>query len=94
MPMKVSFYATLRPIVGQKSVDIEIPAGATVRQLINAMVASYPALRPELLDDDGNLRSHIKFFVNGREVIYLEHQMETIVQPDDVITVFPPVGGG
>jgi molybdopterin synthase sulfur carrier subunit len=92
--MKVSFYATLRPIVGQKSVDIEIPAGATVRQLINAMVASYPALRPELLDDDGNLRSHIKFFVNGREVIYLEHQMETIVQPDDVITVFPPVGGG
>lgn len=94
MPMKVSFYATLRPIVGQKTVDVDIPPGATARQLLNAIVDSYPALRPELLDEQGNLRSHMKFFINGREVIYLEHQMDTIIQPDDVITVFPPVGGG
>jgi molybdopterin synthase sulfur carrier subunit len=92
--MKVSFYATLRPIVGQKTVEVDVPDGATVGQLIEAIVAAYPALRPELLDGKGELQSHIKFFVNGREVIYLERKLDTVIQPDDVITIFPPVGGG
>ena len=92
--MKVSFYATLRPIVGQKTINVDIPDGATVGQLIDAIVTAYPALRPEMLDEKGELRGHIKFFVNGREVIYLDRQIDTIVHPDDIITIFPPVGGG
>jgi molybdopterin synthase sulfur carrier subunit len=92
--MHVNFYATLRPIVGQKTVDINIPDGATIGQLITALVASYPALRPELLDDKGDLHGHIHFFVNGRDVVYLERQVDTVLHPDDVISVFPPVGGG
>ena len=92
--MQVNFYATLRPIVGQKTVDVDIPDGATVGQLIDAIVTAYPALRPELLDENGELQGHIKFFVNGREVIYLERKIDTVIHPDDVVTVFPPVGGG
>lgn len=92
--MKVSFYATLRPIVGQKTVEVDVPDGATVGQLIEAIVTAYPGLRPELLDEKGELQGHIKFFVNGREVIYLERQVDTVLHPDDVISVFPPVGGG
>ena len=92
--MQVSFYATLRQIVGQKTIDIDIPDGATIAQLISAIVAAYPALRPEILDGQGDLHGHIHFFVNGRDVPYLEHQIDTVLHPDDVITVFPPVGGG
>ena len=92
--MKVSFYATLRQIVGQKTIDVDIPDGATAGQLIDAIVAAYPALRPELLDEKGDLHVHIHFFINGRDVPYLERQIETVLHPDDVITVFPPVGGG
>jgi molybdopterin synthase sulfur carrier subunit len=92
--LEVSFYATLRPIVGQKTIEVDIPDGATVGQLISNLVAAYPALRPELLDEKGNLYGHIHFFINGRDVTYLERQTDTILHPDDVITVFPPVGGG
>ena len=92
--MKVSFYATLRSIVGQKTVDVDIPDGATIGQLISVIVTAYPALRPELLDEKGSLHGHIHFFVNGRDVRYLEHQIDTVLHPDDVITIFPPVGGG
>ena len=92
--MKVSFYATLRQIVGQKTIDVDIPDGATVGQLIDAIVAAYPVLRPELLDEKGDLHGHIHFFINGRDVPYLEHQIDTVLHPDDIITVFPPVGGG
>jgi len=92
--MQVNFYATLRPIVGQKTIDVDIPNGATVRQLIAAIITAYPALRSELLDEKGDLQDHIKFFVNGREVIYLDRQIDTVIHPDDIITIFPPVGGG
>jgi molybdopterin synthase sulfur carrier subunit len=92
--MKVNFYATLRPIVGQKTVEVDIPDGATVGQLIAALVDAYPALRHEILDPAGNLHGHIKVFVNGRDMTYLEHQTNTVLHPDDVINVFPPVGGG
>ena len=92
--MQVSFYATLRQIVGQKTIEVAIPDGATIAQLISAIVAAYPALRPEILDAQGDLHGHIHFFVNGRDVPYLEHQIDTVLHPDDIITVFPPVGGG
>jgi molybdopterin synthase sulfur carrier subunit len=92
--MQVNFYATLRPIVGQKTIEVDIHDGATISQLIDAIITAYPALRPELLDEKGELHGHIHFFVNGRDVPYLEHQMDTVLHPDDVISVFPPVGGG
>jgi molybdopterin synthase sulfur carrier subunit len=92
--MKVSFYATLRQIVGQKTIEVDIPDNANIGQLIDSIVTAYPALRSEMLDDQGDLHGHIHFFVNGRDVPYLEHQIDTILHPDDVISVFPPVGGG
>lgn len=92
--MQVSFYATLRQIVGQKTIEVDIPDGATIGQLIAAIVAAYPVLRPEILDEKGDLHGHIHFFVNGRDVPYLEHQIDTVLQHDDIISVFPPVGGG
>jgi sulfur-carrier protein len=92
--MEVSFYATLREIVGQKTVKVDIPDGATVQVLVDAIIARYPRLRPELLDEKGELLGHIHFFVNGRDVPYLEKQVETVLAIDDVISIFPPVGGG
>ena len=34
MIMKVNFYATLRPIVGQKTVELTLPTGTTAIQLV------------------------------------------------------------
>ena len=62
--------------------------------LVDELIARYPALRSHLLDDDGNLWRHVHVMVNGRDAPYLEHGMNTRLQPGDTLDIFPPVGGG
>jgi molybdopterin synthase sulfur carrier subunit len=92
--MIVHFYATLRSVIGQREVDIPLAEGASVRQLVNAIVTQYPALRQEMVDKKGNLQSHIHIFVNGRDITHLDQAIDTRLSPGDVISIFPPVGGG
>jgi sulfur-carrier protein len=92
--MIVHLYATLRTVVGKREIDIPLPEGGTVRQLVEGIVVQYPALRQEMVDKKGNLHSHIHIFVNGRDIVHLEKEIDTILSPGDVISIFPPVGGG
>jgi sulfur-carrier protein len=92
--MKVYFYATLRDITGQKTVDIDIPEYSTVRQLVDAIVTRFPPLRDKLLQQNGDLWGHVHVFVNGRDAPFLNDQMETVIKPTDTISIFPAVGGG
>ena len=92
--MKVSFYATLRQVVGTKTVDFPLPAGATVRQLVEEMIRCYPGLRRELLDEQGRLYRHVHVFVNGRDAQFLEEGLDISLEPNDSLGVFPAVGGG
>jgi len=92
--MRVSFYARLRPIVGQKSVDIALPDGATVEQLLDEIVRRWPALREYLLDDKGALARNVQLCVNGRGVRYLPDGLSTVLQPSHEVDLFPAVAGG
>ncbi len=92
--MKVNFYATLRAIVGQKTVEIEPLPGMIAQQIVERLVTVYPALRPELLDENNRFQDHMKFFINGREAIYMEDKMNTVIHLDDKVDIFPPIGGG
>ena len=92
--MNINFFATLRQIVGQKTVEFDIPNGTTVRQLVEIVVTRFPPMRKELLDEDGNLWSHVHVFVNGRDSAYLENGIETVIKPTDTVNIFPAVGGG
>ena len=92
--MKVNFYATLRQIVGGKTVEFDLPAGATVQDLINEMIRCFPALQRELLNEHGEMYSHVHLFVNGRDATFLENGLATRLDPEDVIGILPAVGGG
>jgi sulfur-carrier protein len=92
--MKVNFYATYRPIVGGKTVEFDLDQGITLRQLVQAIITRFPAMQREMLDDNGNLYSHVHIFVNGRDSVFLERKLDTVLQADDVLNIFPPVGGG
>jgi MoaD family protein len=94
MIMRVNFFATLRPIVGQKTVELNLPVGTTAIQLVLLFVKDYPAMRKELLDENDQFLPHMKFFINGREAVYLPDEFDTIIQPNDKVDIFPPVGGG
>jgi len=92
--MQVHFFATLRPIVGGKTVEFDTEHGITVREMLDVMIARFPKLRTELLDETGKMHGHVHFFVNGRDAQFLTDGIETKIQPDDVVNVFPAVGGG
>jgi molybdopterin synthase sulfur carrier subunit len=92
--MIVNYYATLRQVVGKRQVNFVLPQGGTLRQLVEEMVKRYPGLKNEMLDTQGNLYGHIHIFVNGRDSTILEGSLDSILEPDDTISIFPPVGGG
>ena len=92
--MKVNFYATLRQITGQKTVEFDLEAGITVQQLLDAVLARYPDMRDDLLDENGRLYGHVHLFINGRDAPYLDDGLETIIKPGDKVDLFPAVGGG
>lgn len=92
--MQVNFYATLRDIAGGKTVEIPIDHGVTAREVLDAIVTRFPAMKKELLREDGRMYGHVHFFVNGRDVQFTEDDLETRIMPKDVINVFPAVGGG
>ena len=92
--MQVNFFATLRQIVGQKSVEIAIGEGSTVRQLVDEIIRSYPGLERELIDEHGELYAHVHVIINGRDFNFLEQGIETEITSEDRVSVFPAIGGG
>ena len=92
--MEVRFYATLRQITGCRSVTLPLPAGSTVRRVIDTVLEQYPAMRGDLLDETGELLGHVHVFINGRDAPYLENGLDTTLASGDTVDVFPAVAGG
>jgi molybdopterin synthase sulfur carrier subunit len=92
--MQVHFFATLRQIVGQKTVEISIDDGSTVRQLVEEIVSCHPALKREIIDEQGDLYGHVHVIINGRDFNFLDQGIETVITSDDRVSVFPAIGGG
>ena len=92
--MQVNFYATLRQVVNAKTVTFDLPEGATVKNLLDEMIRCFPALKAEMLDEQGNLFQHVHIFVNNRDASFLENGMDTPLKSEDAVGVFPAVGGG
>lgn len=92
--MHVNFYATLRPIVGGRTVEFDLDHGISVQELVDAVVTRFPPLRKQLLDADGKLYSHVHVFINGRDAPYLPDGVATPIAPGDTIDIFPAVAGG
>jgi len=91
--MNVRVYATLRPIVGGKEAKLATGGGDTFRQMLDEMLVRWPALERELFNAQGELRTNIHIFLNGRDVRYLGG-LEMPIPENADICVFPPVGGG
>ena len=92
--MEVHFFATLRQITGQKTVEFELAEGAAIRDLVDAIINRFPPLRWELLDDKGELWPHVHVFINGRDTPFLQEGLDTVLTTDDTVNIFPPVAGG
>ena len=67
--------------------------GSTVAELLENVLARYPALRPHLLDSKGEVRRHFNIFVNGTHLRELRG-MDTAVNPDDKVILMASAAGG
>ena len=66
MSVRVRIPTPLRPLTGGRS---QVTAsGATVAEVVSALVAEAPALRAQLLAEDGRLRSFVNLYLNGEDV--------------------------
>jgi molybdopterin synthase sulfur carrier subunit len=89
----VRLYAFLRELAGERDVEIAIPDGATIHDLISRLVELRPVLAERLLDEDGNTPQFVNILVNGRDIRDLDG-LDTPVMPNDEVTIVPPIAGG
>ncbi len=83
--------AVLRPSVGGvKSLDL---GGATVGELVNALLERHPGLGGQLLTPEGELNRFVNVYVNGQDVRYLDG-LTTAVGERDEVRLLPAMAGG
>ena len=92
--MKVNFFATLRDIAGGKSVEFDVDHGITAKELLDKIIEKFPVMKKELLNTDGRMYGHVHFFINGRDVQFMDDEFQTRITAEDTVNVFPAVGGG
>jgi sulfur-carrier protein len=81
MRVTVHLFARLRELAGHSDVDCEVPAGATIKDVWNAIAGRYPALAP--------LGSSVSCAKNEDFA-----RMQAPVAEGDAIAFLPPVSGG
>lgn len=92
--MQVNLHATYRIVTGVKSVQLDRLSGATIENVLIELVTRYPQLRLELFGEGGTLLGHVHVFVNRRDITHWKDNQVVLLQPDDVIDLFPPISGG
>jgi molybdopterin synthase catalytic subunit len=81
MTTKVEFYSVLRDLTGVVELELELPPGATVGNLLDELEARYPGLA----DWDNRL-------LLAADLDYVERTHE--IRAGEIISVMPPVQGG
>jgi len=79
--VKVKLYASFREIVGSREEELELPAGTTVKDLLEGYIHRFPQM--------GRFREHIILSVNKE----YGHPSRTLNDGDEV-SFLPPVSGG
>ncbi|CAB49872.1 MoaD family protein [Pyrococcus abyssi] len=81
--VKVKVFATLIDIIGRRIFEEE---AENVEDLLNKIYSKYPKVREEL--EEGYI-----ILVNGHNIEHLQG-LRTKLKDGDVISIFPPAGGG
>jgi molybdopterin converting factor small subunit len=81
MKVRVQFYAQLRELIGVNELKLELPQGATVRELLEKIYEQKPALR-----------AHDKSILVGAGLEFVDRSYE--LNPGEQFAIMPPVQGG
>lgn len=81
MMVAVRLFAAARDLAGRAIVELELPSGATIGQLRQALVAAVPPLAA--------MSMHLVFAMNANYAAD-----DTLLEPGAELACIPPVSGG
>ena len=64
--------------------------GVTLEQLLADLDRQYPGIRFRMIDEQGHMRPHIRFFINGEQCFELAHGL----RPADQLLIVQALSGG
>jgi molybdopterin converting factor small subunit len=81
MKARVQFFAQLRDLAGASDLDVDLPEGSTITDLLEKIYAMKP-----------RLREHDATTLVGAGVDFVDRSYQ--IRPNDTIAIMPPVQGG
>jgi len=88
MRVKIKLFASFREAAGTKEVELEVPDGSRVLDVVREMAERFPKLKDMLLKEDG-MREGYHIVKGGRWL-----KESDLLMDGDKIAIFPMVGGG
>jgi len=87
--IRIKFFANFREFTGTKELEMD---GSTVIEILKNLCKQFPGFE-ELIFDGEKIKPYVNVFLNGRNVNE-SGGINTMLNEDDVIALFPPVSGG
>ncbi len=91
MSIKVRIPTPLQKLTNNQS-EVECE-GKNIRELIKNLDKKYPGIKERICDENGNIRRFINFFVNDKDIRFLQGD-ETELKDGDVVSIIPAIAGG
>lgn len=85
--MKVLIPTPLQSYTNAREVEAN---GATLTELLADLDRQYPGIRFRVIDEQDNMRAHVRFFVNGEQVFDITHPL----RPTDSVFLVQALSGG
>ena len=85
--MMVLIPSPLRPYTDQRMVEA---AGATLAELLADLEKKYPGIRFRMINEQDQMRAHMRFFVNGEQAF----DLAKVLRPGDEVQIVQALSGG
>ena len=85
IPALMKFY-----VADQTEVPLQ---GASIADILSDLVTRYPAIKPHIMDKNGDLRRYVNLFVNEANIKDL-NGLNTPVRETDRVILLPSISGG
>ena len=91
MGVTVRIPSPLRKITnGSDKVEID---AVNVQGCVDMLEDKFPGIKERLLDEAGDIRYFVNFYVNGEDVRFLQ-SLDTSLKAGDEVSIVPAVAGG
>jgi molybdopterin synthase sulfur carrier subunit len=92
--MEWRLFANLAEAAGTKRVTVEAGPGDTFGDALEQLLAAHPDLESEVLDENGDIRDHVRVLRNDENPFVADDGLDTELEAGDELAMFPPVSGG